>query len=236
MSCSFIYARFTWSFNSLTVSIERLVNVIMILHSLVESTWANGIVTSSYLCIKGIALQLILALERPGVSLVHGQVILSSLEDLDFVHFLKFWPGEVALSCDCHICRQLLLSPSVTNLCIFHPKIFDEKIKDSKCFDPKDPNIERKEHRLQNTFIQKATRVSTYLTYLPPKNFPNALPKKITWPSSDFADRVSALFPLGLVHLVHHHLVIMLVMRMVIMVLMNHYHHQRLPPHPDTNL
>ena len=66
------------------------------------------------------------------------------------------------------------------NLCIFHPKIFDEKIKDSKCFDPKDPNIERKEHRLQNAFIQKATRVSTYLTYLPPKNFPNALPKKIT--------------------------------------------------------
>ena len=64
-----------------------------------------------YLGVKGIALQLILTLERPGVSLVHGQTILSSVKDLDFVHFLKSWPGEVALSCDRHICCPLPVFP-----------------------------------------------------------------------------------------------------------------------------
>ena len=42
-----------------------------------------------YLGVKGIAFQLILALERPGVSLVHSQFILIALEDFDFIHHVQ---------------------------------------------------------------------------------------------------------------------------------------------------
>ena len=39
-----------------------------------------------YLGVKRVALQLILALELPGVRLVHRQTVLGSLEDLGFIH------------------------------------------------------------------------------------------------------------------------------------------------------
>ena len=56
----------------------------------------------SHLGVKGVALQHILTLECPGVSLVHRQSILSSFENLSFVQLLNRRPGEVALSRDCH--------------------------------------------------------------------------------------------------------------------------------------
>ena len=43
----------------------------------------------SYLGIERVALQLILALELPGVSLVHGQSVLSSFKDFGLVHLLN---------------------------------------------------------------------------------------------------------------------------------------------------
>ena len=44
---------------------------------------------SNYLSVERVLLQLILALELPGVSLVHVQSVLSSLEDLSLVHLLN---------------------------------------------------------------------------------------------------------------------------------------------------
>ena len=39
-----------------------------------------------YLGVKGIALQLVLALELPGVHLLHRQLVLGSLEDISLIH------------------------------------------------------------------------------------------------------------------------------------------------------
>ena len=55
-----------------------------------------------YLGVKRVTLQPVVALELPGVSLVHGQSVLSSLKDLGLVNLIKSTPGEVSLSAHCH--------------------------------------------------------------------------------------------------------------------------------------
>ena len=76
---------FTSSASSLTVLIERFPNVILILHSW-DIAWANNRMSWSYLGVKRVPLKFIIALELPGVSLVHGQSVFSSLKYLSFVH------------------------------------------------------------------------------------------------------------------------------------------------------
>ena len=65
---------------------SSLVGPLAFLHFSTEQVRVEMHPVCIYLSIKRVALQLILTLELPGVSLVHGQTVLCSLEDLSFVY------------------------------------------------------------------------------------------------------------------------------------------------------
>ena len=56
-----------------------------------------------YLGVKGIALQLVLALELPGVHLVHRQLVFSSFKDLGLINLIT--SGELGTQVPSH-CNQ----------------------------------------------------------------------------------------------------------------------------------
>ena len=64
-----------------------------------------------YLSIKRVALQLILTLELPGVSLVHGQSVLRPFKYLSFINLVNLTFGEAFLvSGHCHHGHPLTVS------------------------------------------------------------------------------------------------------------------------------
>ena len=70
-----------------------------------------------YLGIKWVALQLILALELPCVSLVHCQPVFSSLEVFSLINFLnsaRFW--ILLFSADCNSCCPFPVFPQLCDL------------------------------------------------------------------------------------------------------------------------
>ena len=71
---------------------------------------------SVYLCVERIVLQLILALELPGVSLVHGQSVFSSLKDLGFINLSNSTPGKASFPADRHQGHPLPVHPQPRDL------------------------------------------------------------------------------------------------------------------------
>ena len=71
-----------------------------------------------YLGVEGVALQLVLALELPGVHLLHRQLVLGSLEDLGLINLVKTASREVVGEVSGH-CDNGCPLPICTKPCLF---------------------------------------------------------------------------------------------------------------------